>query len=259
MPYINADGVKLHMQIMGEGPLLVMCHGLISGSMATWYFLAATELAKRFTVVLYDQRGHGLSDLAPTGYDTETMSQDLAAVIANCKILAGGSSDDDSEKIHLVGFSYGALIALQYAIRNKHRIASLFLIDAPLPASRYISPSLEGLNSAEDIQALPEQFQGMGKAGGRIASRIRERFEYLMLQSTLRDDLKMSADIKDSQLLELDIPVKCLYGRQSACRDVASRLTKNLPNASLDWLDCGHYIVNEAPADMMRAINRFLQ
>lgn len=40
MTMLETNGVRLNCQPLGSGPLLVMCHGLVFGSIATWYFTA---------------------------------------------------------------------------------------------------------------------------------------------------------------------------------------------------------------------------
>ena len=77
MPVSTRNGVRLHWQELGSGPPLVMLHGLLVGSLATWYFTAAPALAARGHVVLYDLRGHGLSERAPSGYDVATQIEAL--------------------------------------------------------------------------------------------------------------------------------------------------------------------------------------
>lgn len=116
-------------------------HGLVFGSIATWYFTAAAKLATRFNVVMYDQRGHGKSDLTASGYDLNTLASDLEGVVDHYR------QSSDVSGFALVGHSYGALVALTYALRFPARVSRLVLIDAPLPASRYVYPSMAGVET----------------------------------------------------------------------------------------------------------------
>jgi pimeloyl-ACP methyl ester carboxylesterase len=150
--WVDSSGVKLHTDSMGSGPLLVMCHGLITANLATWYFSAAPALARHYRVVLYDLRGHGKSAMAPDGYDVETMTRDLERVIDAYRPQCRTTGSTGSGKIALVGHSYGALIALNYALRHPRGVARLALIDAPLPAAHYVYPSLAGLESSCSLQ-----------------------------------------------------------------------------------------------------------
>src|SRR5512147_3219033 len=103
-----------------------MLHGLIVGSLAGWYFGPAGRLAQRHRVLLHDLRGHGRSDRTASGYDTHTLAGDLEALLD----LAGDGP------VTLVGHSYGALVALRFALRWPERVARLALVEAPLPPSR---------------------------------------------------------------------------------------------------------------------------
>jgi pimeloyl-ACP methyl ester carboxylesterase len=248
MRWVESDGVRLNTLSIGSGPLLVMCHGLVTASLATWYFSAAPALARRYQVVLYDLRGHGKSDLAATGYDLDTMARDLAQVILAYQPKRPG---EKLATVALVGHSYGALTVLHYALRYPLTVARLALIDAPLPAVRYVYPSLADIDSPA---ALEHQFsahlEGQAARGSRQRQRVRERLEFLFLHSTLREDLRTAADVPDACLKSLNVPTLCLYGRRSDCAAAGKRLASLLPHGELRWLDCGHFIPTQAAAAM---------
>jgi pimeloyl-ACP methyl ester carboxylesterase len=77
--YVNANGVRLHTVIGGNGPPLLLIHGWPQ----TWYQwrLVMPALARDFTVIAVDQRGIGLSDKPEGGYDSGTQAKDLAALM----------------------------------------------------------------------------------------------------------------------------------------------------------------------------------
>ena len=259
MGLVKSNGIHLNCQILGgfadsgDMPRLVMCHGLVFGSIATWYFTAAAKLAERFEVILYDQRGHGKSDLTPTGYDLDTLAQDLEGLLES--LPAAGSA----APVTLVGHSYGALVALNYALKHSHQVAKLVLIDAPLPASRYIYPSLADTDDRDAFAAfIPDDIRQQLVPEGRAAKRLQERLEYLFLKSSLRQDVRESGDIDDATLSSLDIPVLCLYGRNSDCLEAGQRLARVLPHVQLKLLDCGHYIPLEAPQEMTDCLDAIL-
>src|SRR5262249_25639953 len=105
---VVARSVRFHTQELGAGerPSVVMLHGLLIGSLASWYFTAAPALAERRRVLLYDLRGHGRSERTADGYDVATMASDLAELAAPF----------DARPIDLVGHSFGALVALRFAL-----------------------------------------------------------------------------------------------------------------------------------------------
>lgn len=257
MRWVNSGGVMLHTQCLGDGPPIVMCHGLVTASLATWYFSAAPALRRRHRVVLYDLRGHGKSSLAATGYDLETMARDLAFVV-DAHRQAGAATS--GQKVALVGHSYGALIALTYALRRPEAVSRLVLIDAPLPAAQYVYPSMARIESVSALRELfPAHDDGQAMRELRRRRRTaRERIEFLILRSSLRQDLRAAHDIPDADLESLHIPTLCLYGRHSDCAAAGRRLARLLPSAELRWIDSDHFIPIRAPAEMTEHLVSYL-
>src|SRR3546814_3882769 len=63
-----------------SGPDVVLVHGL-GANRAFWYPRLASALVPQFRVTIYDLRGHGYSEVPPSGYSTTTMAQDLFDVM----------------------------------------------------------------------------------------------------------------------------------------------------------------------------------
>jgi pimeloyl-ACP methyl ester carboxylesterase len=105
--FIFINGLRVHYlrwSAAEEKYPIIMVHGLASN--ARIWELAAPLLAKRgFSCYAPDGRGHGLTDKPDNGYDTETMTGDLASFMETCEI----------ERPLLVGHSWGASIVLNYA------------------------------------------------------------------------------------------------------------------------------------------------
>src|SRR5579872_3908541 len=103
---ILKSGLRLHYQTVGSGPDLVMVHGL-TGNLAVWHLNIVPQLADHFRVLTYDLRGHGYSDVPPTGYSPDDMACDLLGLLDALEI----------ERPTIAGHSYGADIALYFAAR----------------------------------------------------------------------------------------------------------------------------------------------
>jgi len=233
------DGPRLHVQVLGDGPPLAMLHGLLVGSMASWYFGIAPRLAARFRVLLHDLRGHGLSDAAPRGYDLTTLGRDLDAILP----LAGGGSPT------LVGHSWGALVALRYALARPGRVRRLVLVDAPLPPSDV--PELNAFLTRrpdEMLDALPAALRGEVTGGSRRGRRLVEQLRRLVVDSSLLADLAAEPDPTPAELATLDVPTLLVYGDRSGCRAAGERLVANLPRARLATLPGGHFLPAENPS-----------
>ena len=86
MPFIEtADRTSLFVTEWGSGPPVVFTHawGLRSDE---WNYQVPALAAAGLRCVLYDRRGHGRSDRPATGYDIDTMADDLAAVIEHFEL-----------------------------------------------------------------------------------------------------------------------------------------------------------------------------
>lgn len=126
--YVDAGDLRLHAVIGGEGPPLLLVHGWPEN----WYAwrLLMPKLAERFTVIAVDQRGIGLSDKPPDGYDTGTLARDLVAMMDAL----------GHQRFAVVGHDTG--FAIGYALASDHpdRIDRIVLAEIPGPPLISASP-----------------------------------------------------------------------------------------------------------------------
>jgi pimeloyl-ACP methyl ester carboxylesterase len=83
MPFVTNQGVRIHYETIGNGPVLVMHHGT-TGSGADWIDRGYVDALKAdHQVILPDARGHGQSDKPhdPTAYDLALRTSDVVAVL----------------------------------------------------------------------------------------------------------------------------------------------------------------------------------
>ena len=247
MPVTEVNGLALHTQVLGAGPPAAMLHGLLVGSLASWYFGAAPRLARTHRVLLFDLRGHGRSAAAQTGYDVDTLSRDLEALL----------DEFDPRPALVVGHSYGALAALRFALRRPDRVARLALVEAPLPPSS-LSELREFLSRgpSDMAAALPAELRTALDKGGRRAAGLLRQLGGLS-QSTLLHDLAAEGDIPDDELARIACPTLLLYGDRSSLRPVGERLARVIPDARLEILPGGHFLPSEAPGPLAEALEKF--
>ncbi len=273
--FVVKNGISFHAQVLGprpedagnrhgEVPLesekqndvqqsippssVVMLHGLLVGSLASWYFTAAPALARSRRVFLYDLRGHGKSEKTLSGYSVAAMANDLAAL----------SESFDSNAMDVVGHSFGALVALRFALNHPSRVRKVVLVEAPLPPSSFREIDQFLMRSPEEMAAaLPEQWRAM-TGGGRRGSRFAESLKFLIGESSLVNDLKAEVDIADSELRGFEKEVLCVYGERSSCRPVGDRLVRAFPKGKLVVLDGGHYLHLDKTAELTDHIVEFL-
>jgi 3-oxoadipate enol-lactonase len=117
---VEDDGRVLRGEAVGEGPPIVVLHGLT----ATRRYVVHGSLAlprRGFELISYDARGHGESDPAPgrSGYGYPELVGDLGMVIAErCR----------DERPLLVGHSMGAHTAVAHALAEADRVAGLVAV-----------------------------------------------------------------------------------------------------------------------------------
>jgi pimeloyl-ACP methyl ester carboxylesterase len=123
MPKIRVDGRNFHYWQSGQGPDLVLVHGL-GGNLAGWHLTMVPELQQHYRVTTYDLRGHGRSDAPRAGYTTGDMAEDLRGLM---DALHVGPA-------RIVGHSWGADIVLHFALLHPARVSQIVLIEAALLA-----------------------------------------------------------------------------------------------------------------------------
>ncbi|MCB0559759.1 MAG: alpha/beta hydrolase [Lewinellaceae bacterium] len=126
MSYLTANGVKLYYEDTGKGAeTIVFSHGLLWS--ARMFADQIQHLKDRYRVIAYDHRGQGRSEVAPDGYDMDTLSADALALMDALGV----------DRCHFAGLSMGGFVALRLAIRHPERIQSLILMETtaqPEPA-----------------------------------------------------------------------------------------------------------------------------
>jgi pimeloyl-ACP methyl ester carboxylesterase len=124
----------LHGEGAGEGPPIVLCHGITAARRYVHHGSRALERAGH-RVVTYDARGHGESDPAPPGegYGYPWLVADLERVVA---------AEVGEGPFLLAGHSMGAHTAVAYALRHPDRLVGLGLI-GPVYLGKIAAESLE--------------------------------------------------------------------------------------------------------------------
>ena len=259
----------------GVSPLLVLHGG--PGAHHDYLLPQMLELARDREVIFYDQRGGGRSKSDDRGITAETHVTDLAAIVVEKQL----------SPLSLVGYSFGGLIALLYAIAHAHRpeapLSRMVLID-PAPVNRQYRVRFEQefarRQAGPEIGALRESLESSGLRESDAAAYRQRRFELSVagyfadparasdltpfrvigrIQQSVWDSLG-NYDLMD-QLRELHVPTLVLHGRQDpipleSSRDVADAL----PNGRLVEIEnAGHVPYVEQPQALFAAIESFLK
>jgi proline iminopeptidase len=156
--FLPVDGYKIYIRTFGarnRGPTLLCLHGGPGGTHD--YLLPLADLARfGYRVVFYDALGCGRSDL-PSGTDLYTLEHDLF-VLEEVRRSLG------EDRVHLMGSSYGGMLALAYACRRSEKLLSLNstggLCDVPF-ANREQKRLIRGL--PKKTQAILRKYETRGE------------------------------------------------------------------------------------------------
>lgn len=281
MPKLVTDDATLHYQQLGAGPDLVLIHGL-GANMAFWYLGIAAKLAANYRVLLYDLRGHGDSSMPPAGYTLPAMAQDLHHLLQHLGI----------EQTHLVGHSFGARVALYYAMGHGHRVGTLTLADTQLTCLQpriclkdwpywqewqqqlrrqgVVSlpdddeiidfPLLNHLNqvaAANSHTPSPGQRpslkqRGMGRKGAA-------NWDKLLTQTTARQDLEDQACLTSEGIQQLQLPVLAMFGEYSHCLPSCWAFKALVPHSEVAIIPAvGHFHPAIKPDLFLHHLEKFL-
>jgi pimeloyl-ACP methyl ester carboxylesterase len=278
MPTAIVNGIRLHYQTTGHGPDLVMVHGL-AANLAFWFLNIVPRLARDFRVTVFDLRGHGESDMPPTGYTTRDMADDLEGLLDQL----------GSARVHLVGHSFGGAVALHFALRHPTRVKSLTLADArvhglqPLPSEtdasfwneRHRALRDRGIDIPDDApRVLFTMFEELGadlpwavgqdaKAGRLGAwnpnSRSGRKWIALRETTTLARDVRLVGDLDAAAIQGLVPPVLLMFGEQSRCLPTCRELERLLPGARTVRIPgTGHFFPAHVPGTFVQHLQEFL-
>jgi proline iminopeptidase len=141
--YVSVPDAELYYRAIGQGPPILVLHG--GPDFDHRYLLPDLDcLADSFRLIYYDQRGRGQSarGVQPADVSLQSDVADLDRVRAFLR----------QERVALLGHSWGALLALEYALRHPARVSRLILMNAA-PASR---DDYLGFREARRTRAAPD-------------------------------------------------------------------------------------------------------
>lgn len=150
---IDTARLNTHLRVKGpdDGMPVLFIHGNVSSSHFWDETLAA--LPPDFLGLAPDLRGYGDSEakVLDATRGLQDFSDDLHSLVETLGLTAGG------RKVHLVGWSVGGGIAMQYAIDHPHEVASIVLVN---PVSPY------GFGGTKDVAGTPCWPDYAGSGGG---------------------------------------------------------------------------------------------
>ncbi len=144
----TSDGVSLYYElsiIENRQPSVLLIHGA-GGDLDAWEYIKNNLLAAGISSVAMDLRGHGYSG-HPRGfkqYSIERLAADICELLATERITT----------IAVAGHSYGAVVALQFAINYPERVSRLVVISGTYRPPQYLSSKTRVMLSEFATKAL---------------------------------------------------------------------------------------------------------
>ncbi len=269
--FVDVDGVRLHYVERGEGPPVIMIHGL-GGNLRNYLATIIPAVAKTNHVIAFDRPGTGYSE-RPAGADATTGTQ---AAIIQMAIDKLGIEDP-----LIVGHSLGGAISLSHAVLHPGKARGYVLIaplaspDQPTPPMferlDVRSPLLQrliawtigvplGIRYAREVtaavfapQPVPTDFATA--SGGLLGLRPKA------VESNMKDFTAAHVTIGEIQTRygEINVPVIALFGAEDRVLDAELNIgaLEQIPSVEIQRIDgAGHMLMHAEPEAVIAAIRK---
>ena len=264
MAFVDVDGVRIHVQDLGDGPAVALVSGF-GLDHELWDRQVRVLTERGFRVLCVDQRGHGFSDTPLHGYDIDRLAADLVAALDRLEI---GTAT-------VVGHSFGGQVAFRAAATAPELVTGLVLVGSNgVRASRSESfpfgeppgPLLQSLLADEHANRVGARYRTIESAFAhepdprtvdwlvRCSLRMPSWAAVACYRSLLTTDLL--ADIERVvqpvlQIVGATDPVHSAKGARWLWRHLRAATLVESP-------DCGHYPMLEAPDAFESALLKFI-
>ena len=275
---ISVGEVALHAVIGGAGPPLL----LLTGWPQSWYAWrdVMLPLAERYTLIVPDPRGLGLSDKPAAGYDTGTLGDDLIRLMTTL----------GHQRFAVVGHDCGMWVGYAMAADHPGRIARIALgeaiipgvADSPplIPDDRQVSDFLwhnnfcraRGVNE-ELVAGREEVFFGYQFTKIDTPYPLAETVRDLYITLLKRDRNALRASFEYYRAIDDDLPQN--YRRRQhklrmpvlgfagalACGNLVEEQLRRVADDPVCYVipDCGHFVPEERPEALLAILLPFLE
>ncbi|WKE64408.1 alpha/beta hydrolase [Gallaecimonas kandeliae] len=264
-------GMSLAALACGEGEPVLALHGWMDNAAS---FAPLAPFWRRGRLIALDLPGHGHSDHRQGAYYFVDYLYEIYQVVEQL----GG-------QVHLLGHSMGAMLATSFAGLFPEKVKSLQLIDGLLPLSDAPHKAAQTLKAAilsrlkqtgRPSRVYPS-IEAMAQARSEAGDFSPEQALPLVLRASIEKEdgfhwrtdpklrttspIRLTAEQVESLLAGLCCPVRAYLGRTGLYSGDPGRLDRELALLGLRepvWLDGGHHLQLEAPADLVRLVEEML-
>lgn len=279
MAFAEVNGARLAWQQMGEGPDLILVHGLATNR--AFWLATAMQLQSRYRVTLFDLRGHGYSSRPASGYRAQDFAADILGLMDALQI----------ERAALIGHSYGGSAALEAACMAPTRVTHLGVLDSRVPRLQPLmrlhdTPRITEVEKQVAAQ-LPMDWASLPQVGylfleaaarmrlagqfttaaddftpfgqGRGAARAAQAWLDLLDQTTARQELDIPGAERDV-IVTLTMPSLLMYADLSRCLASGDQLRMLLPQARYVLVEqAGHFFPLNRQALVIKELEALLR
>jgi len=268
---LNVDGIKVHADVQGSGPDLVLIHGS-SGNTRDFTFSLVDKLKDDYRVIVIDRPGLGWTD---------RMNKRPESITDQARLLQAAAAQLGATRPIVLGQSYGGAVALAWAVNHPDNLAALVLVAA---GSQRWQGGLSGyykLTSSKIGQKLAVPFFTAFVGRARVEAALDEIFapqttppgygDYIGVGLTLRRasiaanadqraSLKAEITAQQPQYVNIGVPTEMIHGDADTTVPLeihAKPLARQIKGANLVTLPgIGHMPHHVAQADVRAAIDR---
>ncbi|KOV90061.1 alpha/beta fold hydrolase [Nocardia sp. NRRL S-836] len=274
---VALSGTALHYRTGGSGPAVVLLHG-VPKTGYHWRHLVP-RLTPHHTVVVADLRGLGDSGHPADGYDSATMSDDIAELMAHL----------GHEEYAVIGEDWGAVIGYQLAARHRDHVRALVFAEALFPGFGFEDHTALTAENASGMHLWHLGFYFQPDVPEMlIAGHERELITYMIKSERARPDsatpdavdeyvrcyslpggIRAMLEIYRAILVDaeqnrqaaqrkLDIPVLALGGAHFVGDRAESQMRLMADDVTGHVFDAGHDLAEEVPDEVADVVLPFL-
>lgn len=249
---------RLHFVRTGTGPVVILSHAL-GTDLQMWDGVAAL-LAPHFTVLRYDQRGHGQSPAARAPLSIDELADDAATLIAQ----------ETDGPVHFVGLSMGGMVAQSLAARHPAAVVSIAVANSAshyddtakaLWHARVRQVEEQGVASIAD-GAIERWFTpGFRASSPDVIRRLREQLVSTDAASYAAGCAAVAGIDLQAGNARITCPALVIAGTQDVATSPAQsiEIAEGIKGAQMLELDAAHLSAVEQPNAFAAALRAFWQ
>ncbi|MDD6880773.1 MAG: alpha/beta hydrolase [Firmicutes bacterium] len=222
--------IKLHFQEKGSGEAFIFLHG--NGSDSCYFKNQIEYFSRNYHVLALDTRGHGMSPRGSAPFTIQQFSWDLYDFMKTHQI----------SKAVILGFSDGANIAIEFAIKHPHMVKALILNGGNL-----------------NTKGIKQTIQIPIEIGYKITKCFAAKSPHAKKNTEMLGLMVNDPNIELDQLSQITAPTLVICGTRDMIKESHTKeIANNIPGAKLVIIKGDHFIANKRPAEFNYEVDAFL-